>query len=201
MNIQSPRANAEYEAWLRTEAILDRYRELDLKEFGRSNIPPSESRQGYEGTRREHLLREENSSSNEHNHGGRPPPNPPSSDSDDDNSSKRGGGGPDRGPPERPGKGRSSSSSDSRDTANGGGYHPPPALRLPKPPKTILRSTNERNIAALRRSKDRSMSLGPLDVLGAEDEDELVYENAIVQKIRNTIHDRVGTEIPRDIAV
>ena len=42
------------------------------------------------------------------------------------------------------------------------------------------------------------MSLGPLDVLGAEDEHEMVYENAIVQKIRNTIHDRVGTEIPRD---
>ena len=44
------------------------------------------------------------------------------------------------------------------------------------------------------------MSVGPLDVLGAEDENEMVYENAIVQKIRNTIHDRVGTEIPRDIS-
>ena len=44
------------------------------------------------------------------------------------------------------------------------------------------------------------MSLGPLDVLGAEDENEMVYENAIIQKIRNTIHDRVGTKILRDIS-
>src|ERR1700733_11414006 len=78
-DIQSQRANAEHEVWLGMGAVLDRYRELDLKEFGRSNIPPSESRQGYEGTRREHLLKEEHSSSNERIHVGRPLPNPPSS--------------------------------------------------------------------------------------------------------------------------
>jgi len=44
------------------------------------------------------------------------------------------------------------------------------------------------------------MSLGPLDPLWAEDEHEMVYENAIVQKIRDTIYDRVGIEAAYDIA-
>ena len=154
------------------------------------------NRQGYEGTHREHLPKEGRNQRNKCDEGSRKPklPSPPSSD-DDDNSdrSRKGGGGPGRGPPKRPEK-RQDESTDSEDSTGGGGQP------LPRPPKTILRSTTERNRSALRKSKSRSMSLGLFDSLGAEDEHEMVYENAIVQKIRDTIYDRVGTEPEYDIA-
>ena len=204
-----PRANEEYiknmyspeqyEAWVTAEAILDHYRELDLKEFGRSNIPPSANRQGYEGTQRERLPKEESNHPNERDSGGRPPrpPSPPSSDDDGDSSKKGGGGGrggPGRSPPHSPDKGQDDNS-DSEDSAERGGHRPPP-----QPPKTILRSTSEYHRSALRKSKSRSMSLAPIDPLWAEDGHEMVYENAIVQKIRDTIYDRVGTEVAYNIA-
>src|SRR5262245_11638022 len=195
--IKAEYSKAQYDAWVTAEAILDHYRELDLKEFGRSNIPPSANRQGYEGTQRERLPREQDNHADEHQTGGRPsnPPSPPSSSSDDGDGSKRGGGGLGRGPPKRPDK-KQDNSSDSDDSANSGRHRSP----QPQPPRTILRSTSGHNKSVLRKSKSRSMSLRPLDPLWAKDEHEMVYENAIVQKIRDTIYDRVGIEAAYDIA-
>ena len=129
--IKAEYSKAQYDAWVTAEAILDHYRELDLKEFGRSNIPPSVNRQGYEGTQRERLPREDDDHAEECQSEGRPlnPPSPPSSSSDDGNSSKRGGGGlgrgpPAGGPPKRPDKDQDDSS-DSDDSANGGGHQSP----------------------------------------------------------------------------
>src|SRR5262245_57135380 len=50
--IKSQYSQAQYEAWKTAEAILDRHRKLDLKKYGRSNIPPPANRKGYEGTQR-----------------------------------------------------------------------------------------------------------------------------------------------------
>src|SRR5262245_30130085 len=197
--IKSEYSQAHYEAWKTAEAILDRYRELDLKKYGRSHIPPPVNRNGYEETQRECLPSDQdNQANNNSNSGRRPqkPPSPPSSDDNGDDGSNKGGGGPGRSPPRRPDNNQDDSS-DSDDSDNGDGHRP---SRTPsQPPRTILRSTNEHQRSALRKSKSRSMSLGPLDPLWAEDEHEMIYENVVVQKIRDTIIDCVGNEAEYDV--